>query len=135
MSVQFDTISEPWMWRHAVTKFVQGARYGQGCKTVLGIKKLSSFELYSFELPVSSSFMANIGPVFESINITLISFEDQGTALVLRSEDSSANFLLRWTELMRSSQRYDADISNKVSKEENYKLYGLGQVYLFLLAV
>jgi hypothetical protein len=36
---------------------------------------------------------------------------------------------------MRSSQRYDADISNKVSKEENYKLYGLGQVYLFLLAV
>jgi len=34
--------------------------------------------------------MANIGPVFEFINITLISFEDQGTALVLRSQHSIA---------------------------------------------
>jgi len=36
--------------------------------------------VYSFELPTLSSFVANIGPVFESINITLISFEDHNIA-------------------------------------------------------
>jgi len=74
--------------------------------------------------------MANSGPVFESINITLISFEDKAQpwfyvhsiVLLNLTIDMSMLFSGRWTEVTRRSQHYDADTSNKVDGEENYKL-------------